>query len=165
MTYRIPVVDGKIDIATATLRTENLSDQFIERVVETRTLDEFADTDVGFVKMDVEGHELAVLEGGKAFLAKQRPVVLIETQDSHKPGAPDAVRSFFEGLGYCGVFIFRKKTYPISELTAAMTDERHLSRPIPRKDMPYVNNFIYFPTQALAEQGRADMERLLSGAA
>ena len=46
------------------------------------------------VKIDVEGAELAVLEGMTATLARSRPVLLVETAD------PGPVLDLLEPLGY-----------------------------------------------------------------
>lgn len=46
--------------------------------VEIRTLDEFGLTNVRFVKADVEGSEREVLEGARAMLKRDRPVILLE---------------------------------------------------------------------------------------
>jgi FkbM family methyltransferase len=46
--------------------------------VEIRTLDDFGLTDVRFVKADVEGSEREVLEGARATLERDRPVILLE---------------------------------------------------------------------------------------
>jgi FkbM family methyltransferase len=46
--------------------------------VEVRTLDGFAFEDVGFLKIDVEGHELAVLAGARETIGRSRPSLLVE---------------------------------------------------------------------------------------
>jgi len=43
-----------------------------------RTLDSFGFTDIDFLKIDVEGDEVAVLEGAVQTLADQRPLIVIE---------------------------------------------------------------------------------------
>ena len=50
---------------------------------------------VVLIKVDVEGHDAAVLRGARAILAKHRPVVLVETWDG---GA--GVRTFLADLDY-----------------------------------------------------------------
>lgn len=69
--------------------------------VATVRLDElgFGDT-VAFLKVDVEGHEHEVLEGAAGLIEASRPVVLVETEDRHCEGAPDAVRALFRRLEY-----------------------------------------------------------------
>ncbi|NCC52927.1 MAG: FkbM family methyltransferase [Spartobacteria bacterium] len=60
-------------------------------MVEARTLDEVtADISgsISFVKIDVEGHELAVLRGAQQLLARQHPALLIEVEGD--PDDPDS---------------------------------------------------------------------------
>jgi len=79
---------------------------FVTERVEARTLDELvADhgLDCGFVKVDVEGVEHTVFEGGRRTLAQQRPVVLSELSDYllRKNGSSSLeVVRFFEALDY-----------------------------------------------------------------
>jgi FkbM family methyltransferase len=46
--------------------------------VDQTTLDSFSFTDVDFVKIDVEGYEWFVLQGGEATLARERPLLQLE---------------------------------------------------------------------------------------
>lgn len=48
------------------------------------TLDDYDGPDVGFVKVDVEGHEASVLRGGQAFFEDHRPVLMIEVWKRHR---------------------------------------------------------------------------------
>jgi FkbM family methyltransferase len=51
--------------------------------VPMRRLDDVATGDVGLIKIDVEGHELAVLRGAAALIARCRPVLVIEMEEKH----------------------------------------------------------------------------------
>lgn len=129
-----------------------------EQEVPCGRLDELADRDVGFLKIDVEGHELAVLEGGLELIRRQRPVVLVEAEDRHRPGAVESVRRLLEAEGYHGAFVLQGRTYAIGELTAEMTDMRRCVPFRNDRDQPYVRNFCFLPSaEALAElRGRID---------
>jgi FkbM family methyltransferase len=51
-------------------------------VVELRTLDSFSFSNVSFVKIDVQGSELAVLRGATRTLATHRPLLFVEIEDA-----------------------------------------------------------------------------------
>lgn len=46
--------------------------------VEARTLDSFALTGIDFLKIDVEGYELPILQGAEATIRSEKPVIIIE---------------------------------------------------------------------------------------
>jgi hypothetical protein len=58
------------------------------------TLDEFA-LDPAVVKIDVEGHVMAVLGGARKTLARAHPVLYIETGDEH-----EAIEALLAEFGY-----------------------------------------------------------------
>lgn len=67
-----------------------------------RTLDSFGFDAVDFVKIDVEGTELAVCQGGAGTLLRCRPVVIVEQKKSSEDyfGIPQfAARDFLCSLG------------------------------------------------------------------
>ncbi len=94
--------------------------------VDVRRLDDFQFQNVGFIKIDVEGHELAVLRGGWETIKRDRPNLLIETQASHCEGCPEAVVELLATLGYAATFLHRGQSMPFSawspRLRAAIYD-------------------------------------------
>src|ERR1700719_916410 len=94
----IPVLNGLPLTGWASLAPGNYPDATdeIKKPVKIVTLDSFKLENVSFVKIDVEGHELPVLEGAKQTLAKDRPTVLIEIKEENRP----AVFQFFSELKY-----------------------------------------------------------------
>lgn len=76
--------------------------------VPKKTLDSFGITNINFIKIDVEGHEQQVLEGGKQTLINNNyPPVLFESWDEHheREGKPalklkEQLFNFLYGLGY-----------------------------------------------------------------
>jgi len=71
------------------------ADSFERRTIETIRLDDLALTNVSFVKIDVEGHELNVLAGARQLFSESRPTCILEFRDRNR----DAVLDFFHGLG------------------------------------------------------------------
>lgn len=67
-----------------------------KNIVQARTLDSF-DLPVTVLKVDVEGHELAVLKGAENTIKKRRPVIFVEEDTIHDL---TGVHKFLKGLGY-----------------------------------------------------------------
>jgi FkbM family methyltransferase len=70
------------------------------RQVPVRTLDSFKFERVSMIKIDVEGHEEAVLDGAIETLRRNRPAIIVESEDRHNPGAPDRITRRLRELGY-----------------------------------------------------------------
>lgn len=105
-TLHIPVRGFELT-GWASLSTGNLpGSEEITRAVSVRRLDGFGLTDISFIKIDVEGHELDVLMGGRDTIDANRPVLLVEI----KPENLEGVTSFLTELGYA--------RYRLKELTA-----------------------------------------------
>lgn len=67
-----------------------------EKNVAVRPLDDFQINDCSFLKIDVEGHELSLLEGAVTTIQRGRPVILIEVREQNQ----SQVCALFESLGY-----------------------------------------------------------------
>lgn len=67
--------------------------EYLETRVRVAPLDEFEFPDCVFLKVDVEGHELQVLEGAENTLRRTRPRILIEVRDSNLAGVDRLLES------------------------------------------------------------------------
>jgi FkbM family methyltransferase len=121
-TFHVPHADDGLVLHLAgSLKQTHTQFKTIEAYeVEIRTLDEFALTEVRFIKADVEGSEREVLEGARSTIARERPPILLEllsgTHDD--PGALTAeiCRSF----GYDAVIVQRGEQLPALPTIAAL---------------------------------------------
>jgi FkbM family methyltransferase len=118
---------------------------WVEQRVRTVTLDSFSLEDVGFVKIDVEGHELEVLRGASQLVADQRPNILIEVEH----GDVDGVFAWFAERAYDGTF-FDNGWRALAEWDrdrAEQMSKRQIgmlrASLLPKEH--YINNFLFRP--------------------
>jgi FkbM family methyltransferase len=112
--------------------------------VRCARLDEYRLAPVGFVKIDVEGHERAVLAGARDTLGRNRPIVLVEAEERHSAGSVAGVARFFAELDCKGYFLLEGRLRPIAEFDAAThQDSNHLSGG--GRTGVYINNFLFVP--------------------
>jgi len=124
-----------------------------QQSVATCPLDDFELDDIGFLKIDVEGHELAVLQGATDLLKTQRPIVMIEIeQHADRKGPLDEIIDFFADHSYSGEFLQKGHWRPIGELdrqrtqTMAMRVARHgYGVNLLLYARRYVHNFVFKP--------------------
>jgi FkbM family methyltransferase len=95
-----------------------------QQPVATSRLDDFKLGDVGFVKIDAEGHELAVLQGATDLLKTQRPTLMVEIeQRAEGPGSLNDILDFLGEYSYSGEFLQKGHWHPISELDRRRTKQ------------------------------------------
>lgn len=98
--FRIPHRDGGYSLPGGSLNPLATGEEFQALRVETARLDDFNIHSVGFIKIDVEGNESAVLAGGKDTIARDRPTMLIEIMEEHRGRAIGDLIAEVEALGY-----------------------------------------------------------------
>jgi FkbM family methyltransferase len=115
--------------------------------VLVRRLDDLArGRRVGFIKIDVEGYEAAVLRGGMAVISESRPTLLIEIEERHRKGALEEVCGLLKPLGYRGFYLHSGRLEPVESFdserlqNAAALDADGANR---LAGSTYINNFIF----------------------
>jgi len=68
--------------------------------VSCQKLDSFRLKNIGFIKIDVEGHELSVLRGGQNTISRFKPNILLESNDRYYKNHYHEVVKFMKDLGY-----------------------------------------------------------------
>jgi FkbM family methyltransferase len=143
----VPIKEGREDTTAASVMASAAHPDGVHYQVQTTTLNSLSDHDVGFVKIDVEGHEMNVLRGADELIAKHRPTVLIEAEDRHRANAVKDVFTFFAERNYKGFFVLNDELMAAEKFQSSMQDIDRLRTDRPRRECAYVNNFIFIPTE------------------
>jgi FkbM family methyltransferase len=156
-TLRVPIVDGVLVEGCASVAPEIATKYPRHRDITVRmeTLDDVYTGDytgdVGFIKIDVEGHEEAVLEGARKTIIRCRPRLLVELEESIVPGAVRRVTEFLAGLGYQGYFIYQRQLLPVDRFDPAImqnpADYPDLKAGLDKRERfgRYIYNLLFFP--------------------
>jgi FkbM family methyltransferase len=114
-------------------------------IVQTKRLDEMGHSDIGFIKMDVEGHEASVLRGATELIRKCAPTLLIEIEQRHIECDIREVFALITDMGYSGFFLVGGI---LQELDRFDVQEHQLKQAHNFKSPNYINNFIFTTKRA-----------------
>ena len=136
---RIPIRDKKMNkenyeehylMGRATVHELNNFQDYEKFEITLKKIDDFNfDNEISFMKIDVEGHEIEVIEGGKLFIKKNKPVLLVEIEERHSKKNIHHSIDYINGLGYNSYFY----------------DENNLKKTSELKNMKLFTNFIFLP--------------------
>lgn len=107
--------------------------------IEARTLDSCAFTNVGFIKIDVEGYETEVLAGARRTISQSRPVLLIELEERHMGRPIENSIEDVRALGYTAHFVLEDT---LTSIDVFNPERQHRS---PDRWADYIYNFIFLP--------------------
>lgn len=160
----MPVVGGIVVTGCSTISTDASGTYPATQAIKVSMdrLDAAYKGRAGFIKIDVEGHEQAVLDGALQTIRRCRPRVLVEIDDRLSPGGLARARTYFDSLGYTGHYVRKGKLEPIStfsveemqrpdrlpDLTAPLTERKRFGA--------YIYNFIFLP----AEEPTSTVQRI-----
>ena len=138
---------------SATLEAENLhvnaladTEEMAAFRVPTRRLDDLNLDRVDLIKIDVEGHQLPLLEGSRQTLNKCQPDIFIEIDETHRHGSIQAIDAWLEAAGYTGFFLIHPVLLPVRQFDV---DAFHTRRD-GQKGKVRINDFFYFHRDRLA---------------
>jgi FkbM family methyltransferase len=128
--------------ALASLEGDTATAAVVHDVAVIR-LDDLDLADVGFVKIDVEGHERAVIDGATELIRRDRPTLLLEAEQRH---LSEPLGDLFERVlseGYEGWFLHGGRWHPLAEFDVQRHQLDHLDDVV---GPDYVNNVLFCPT-------------------
>ena len=118
--------------------------------VQVTTLDVYAAQHIGqsvkVIKIDVEGHEMAVLRGAQVLIRRDKPLLVIECEGRHLPAGASVAQlvELVQSWGYSASFVWpRKGELPFSAFNAATHQSEVGERFWDSHD--YCNNFLFRP--------------------
>jgi FkbM family methyltransferase len=139
---------GRSTIESANLLEDETGSEKLSINVAVSKLDDYHYKNIGFIKIDVEGHELSVLEGAYYTIKNNLPNLLIEIEERHKSNALKSVLHFMKQFDYSCYFIHENQLKPIEVFELSKFQDcknigNHLNG-YERKGV-YINNFIFVP--------------------
>ena len=118
------------EMGKATIHNENNVENYENFEIQTKKIDELSfDNKISFIKIDVEGHELEVIEGAKNTIKRDKPVLLVEIEKQYTKKEVAESINFINSLGYKSYFFNKKDLKSTTELN----------------NLDLFNNFIFFP--------------------
>jgi FkbM family methyltransferase len=136
-TLNIPSCKGEVDTEGASLLTHRQNELYKTENVTIETIDSYCEQNSltpAFIKIDVEGNELKVLQGGIGTIKKCFPKILVEIEARHC-GEEQANATFklLTDLGYEGSFTFDGRRTSLSLFRFDVHQAKNLN----------CNNFIF----------------------
>jgi FkbM family methyltransferase len=149
----IPIMDSFVYDQLGSLQLQNSRGEKIQTFdVPLKRLDDRGHTNVGFVKIDVEGHEEVVIDGAINLIDKQRPILLIEIEQKHHIDKDiTAIFSKILALGYEGFFLFDGQLRSLNEFSKDKYQDPKKYQGLASLGKDYVCNFIFKPSYELAK--------------
>ena len=139
----VPMCRGGFSNQTASLNPRKRNEGARSVHVPQRTLDSYGFNNVGFIKIDVEGFERAVLEGARATIMRERPVLQVEIEEQHTgESVAMSIRQLTE-MDFSAFFLRGDALRPIADLDEA-------ANRLDIKTSAYINNFIFKPKESTA---------------
>ena len=142
----IPLIDKKIVPPLASLEKRDSNCEV--RTVRVNTLDSYNFDDVDLIKIDVEGHEHQVIEGGIKTIKKNMPIMIIEIEQRHIKNRIDEVFRYITSLNYSGFFLNKGELISLNEFSYEVNQKPYLDMV---EASEYINNFIFIPNDKVNE--------------
>lgn len=141
-TFTVPrAADGQYRNTSGTLQSAAYTEDVVQFNVPVRRLDDLGLENVGFLKLDVEGHELAAVAGAAQIIRRDRPVLLVEIMErlTGRPAAESIAA--IEAHGYRAMAVLGNRLLDVRTL------EKEMARPHAEDDPAYRrgHNYIFFP--------------------
>jgi len=125
------------DLATIESRNSLPHENILTVDVAAQRLDDYEFPECGFIKIDVEGHEGEVIDGGMELIKRNRPVLMIELAERLNPGTVMRVTDRLAHLSYTVWFVSHDRLQPFDRSA----------------DVENIYNFFFLPKETARSLG------------
>lgn len=123
-------IEELYQLGCATIHNKNNFENYKLINVKKIKLDQDLDNiDLGFIKIDVEGHEKEVIEGARNLINTFKPILLIEIEERHNKKPVIETINFINQMGYSSFYCKDNKLHNLEKL----------------KNFNQENNFYFLP--------------------
>ena len=118
-------------LGCATIHEKNtFKDEIKICKVKTIKLDDIIkNRKIGFIKIDVEGHEKNVIKGASKIIKKNKPNMLVEIEERYTKEKLKKTINFINNLGYKSYFFHRNKLVSTTKLKNAKSKNNYIFLP------------------------------------
>jgi FkbM family methyltransferase len=110
-------IEELYQLGAASIHPENKFEKFKEVVVKMKKLDDLKiENKIGFIKIDVEGHELEVIKGSSKIISENMPILLVEIEKRHTNKPVLESINYIKNMGYDCFFVKNKKLISVENL-------------------------------------------------
>ncbi len=94
-------IEELFQLGAATMHPKNKIENFKKIPIKMKKLDDIKiENKIGLIKIDVEGHEKNVIQGGLETLKKNKPILLVEIEERHTKTPVIDIIKFINVIGY-----------------------------------------------------------------
>lgn len=145
-TLSIPIRDTFEYDQLGSLKQQEVAENMKTFAVPLKRLDDQGHTNIGFIKIDVEGHEEAVIHGAIELIQQQRPILMIEIEQKHHPDQDISdIFSKVLSLGYEGFFLLNGTLKSLHEFSKEKHQDTTQYQGLASLGKDYICNFIFKP--------------------
>lgn len=143
---RVPRTRGGYSNQRATLSEKCVvadAEEYGVMPIKTLKLDDLDLRNIGFIKIDVEGHEFEVLSGATETIAREKPVMLVEIEERYNGIRIEEGIERVEAMGYLGFALFQDMS--LKKLDFFDPEKNHRKCIQDEDQSEYIFNFIFMP--------------------
>ncbi len=99
-------IEELFQLGAASIHPHKTFKEYVEIVTKMKKLDDIKiNNKIGFIKIDVEGHELEVIKGASRTIKENKPILLVEIEERHSKRTLNESISIINNFGYKSFYV------------------------------------------------------------